>query len=322
MNAIGNVRLRYPTVLAPMAGITDLAFRILVKEMGCGLVVSEMISAKGLLHNNVRTHEMLRIDPRERPTAIQLFGTDPGELAEAAAIVAESGADIIDFNMGCPTPKIVRNGEGSALLRSPKQAAQILAAMVNAVNIPVTVKIRSGWDRQSINAVTVAKHLEQAGVRAITIHARTREQFYAGQADWSVIRDVKQAVAVPIIGNGDVRSLEDARRLLLQTGCDAVMIGRAASGNPWLFKELSAYFDGARSFEPPSFDEKAALLERHLDMLIELKGLHIAVREMRRHAVGYFKGLPKSAHLRNRINLAEQRQDFMDILTEYRRECS
>ena len=321
MNAIGNIRLLFPTVLAPMAGVTDLAFRILAKEMGCGLVVSEMISAKGLLHKNVRTQEMLQIDPRERPTAIQLFGSDPGELAEAAVIASQYGTDIIDFNMGCPTPKIVRNGEGSALLRYPDRAARILKAMVDAVDIPVTVKIRSGWDHANINAVCVAKQLEQAGVSAIAVHGRTREQFYSGRADWSVIRDVKNAVTIPVIGNGDVRSVEDAKSLLVQTGCDAVMIGRAACGNPWIFRQLAALMNGDAVPAAPTLEEKIAVVERHLDMLIDLKGHHTAIREMRRHAVNYFKGYPRSADLRNRFNGAEQRQDFLDIFSNYRREC-
>ena len=317
MNAIGKVGIDNPSVLAPMAGVTDLAFRLLAKEMGCGLVVSEMVSAKGLLYENCRTKDLIRIDPRERPTAIQLFGSVPAELAEAARRVEASGADIIDFNMGCPTHKIVRNGEGSALLRFPDLAATILKEMVAAVDIPVTVKIRAGWDAGSINAVEIARRAEQAGVSAIAVHARTREQFYAGKADWNIIREVKQAVKVPVIGNGDVRTVQDAERLLQETGCDGVMVGRAACGNVWIFRQIATYLKEGRLTPSPSFAEKAATLLRHLDMLTELKGTHIAIREMRRHAVCYVKGLPKSAELRTHFNQAMKRSDYEHILDEY-----
>ena len=317
MNAIGKVGIDNPSVLAPMAGVTDLAFRLLAKEMGCGLVVSEMVSAKGLLYENCRTKDLIRIDPRERPTAIQLFGSVPAELAEAARRVEASGADIIDFNMGCPTHKIVRNGEGSALLRFPDLAATILKEMVAAVDIPVTVKIRAGWDAGSITAVEIARRAEQAGVSAIAVHARTREQFYAGKADWNIIREVKQAVKVPVIGNGDVRTVQDAERLLQETGCDGVMVGRAACGNVWIFRQIATYLKEGRLTPSPSFAEKAATLLRHLDMLTELKGTHIAIREMRRHAVCYVKGLPKSAELRTHFNQAMERSDFEHILDEY-----
>jgi tRNA-dihydrouridine synthase B len=319
MNAIGKVILDNPSVLAPMAGITDLAFRLLAKEMGCGLVVSEMVSAKGLLYDNCRTKELLRIDPKEHPTAIQLFGSVPSELAEAARRVAAQGADIIDFNMGCPTPKIVKNGEGSALLRSPAVAATILQAMVAAVDIPVTVKIRTGWDAGSVNAVEVAKRLEQAGVSAIAVHGRTRDQFYAGRADWDIIRQVKLAVKIPVIGNGDVRCVQDAERLLTQSGCDGVMVGRAACGNVWIFRQLSIYLKEGRIIDAPDFVERAATLLRHLDMLIALKGEHIAIREMRRHASYYIKGYPRSTELRTHFNQANNRDDFVRILNEYKK---
>ena len=317
MNAIGKVKIENPSVLAPMAGVTDLAFRLLAKEMGCGLVVSEMVSAKGLLYENCRTKELIRIDPRERPTAIQLFGSVPDELAEAARRVAASGADIIDFNMGCPTHKIVRNGEGSALLRFPELAERILKAMVAAVDIPVTVKIRAGWDENSINAVEIAKRAEQAGISAIAVHGRTREQFYGGNADWEIIRQVKRAVAIPVIGNGDVRTVHDAERLLLETECDGVMVGRAACGNIWIFRQIAGYLKDKKIPPSPSFAERGTTMLRHLDMLMELKGEHIAIREMRRHAVCYVKGFPKSAELRTRFNQALKREDFRQILDEY-----
>ncbi len=317
MNAIGKVKIENPSVLAPMAGVTDLAFRLLAKEMGCGLVVSEMVSAKGLLYENCRTKELIRIDPRERPTAIQLFGSVPDELAESARRVAASGADIIDFNMGCPTHKIVRNGEGSALLRFPELAEKILKAMVAAVDIPVTVKIRAGWDENSINAVEIAKRAEQAGVSAIAVHGRTREQFYGGNADWEIIRQVKRAVTIPVIGNGDVRTVHDAERLLLETGCDGVMVGRAACGNIWIFRQIAEYLKEKNIPPPPSFAERGTTMLRHLDMLTELKGEHIAIREMRRHAVCYVKGFPRSAELRTRFNQALKREDFRQILDDY-----
>ena len=320
MNAIGNVTLDNPSVLAPMAGVTDLAFRLLAKEMGCGLVYSEMVSAKGLLYENCRTKDLMRIDPRERPTAIQLFGSVPEEVAEAARRVAESGADIIDFNMGCPTPKIVKNGEGSALLRTPALASAILQAMVAAVPIPVTVKIRAGWDLRTINAVEIAKRAEQAGVRAIAVHARTREQFYSGHADWDIIRQVKQAVNIPVIGNGDVRVVQDAEKLLSETGCDGVMVGRAACGNIWIFHQIAAYLKGGKVLPGPSLTERTATLLRHLDMLIQLKGSHRAVREMRRHAVCYVKGFQGAADLRSRFNQAMDREDFARILEGYAKE--
>lgn len=317
MNAIGRVKIENPTVLAPMAGVTDLAFRLLAKEMGCGLVVSEMVSAKGLLYENCRTKDLIRIDQRERPTAVQIFGSVPAELAEAARRVAASGADIIDFNMGCPTHKIVRNGEGSALLRFPALAETILREMVKAVDVPVTVKIRAGWDEGSINAVEIAQRAEQAGVSAIAVHGRTREQFYSGNADWGIIRRVKQAVTIPVIGNGDVRTVQDAERLLAETGCDGVMVGRAACGNVWIFRQIAGYLRTGALPPPPSFAERAKTLLRHLDMLTELKGEHIAIREMRRHAVCYVKGFPKSAELRTRFNQSMKRDDFQQILDDY-----
>ena len=244
---IGNIELSAPLALAPMAGITDLPFRLICRRLGCGMTVSEMVSAKGLLYKNVKTTEMLRIDDGERPTAIQLFGSVPAELAEAARMVEASGADMIDFNMGCPVPKIVNNGEGSALMKNPQLAHDILAAMVKAVKIPVTVKFRAGWDDANRNAVEVARAVEAAGVSAVAVHGRTRQQFYEGKADWSIIADVKQAVKLPVFGNGDIFTVADGLRMLEQTGCDGLMIGRGADGNPWLFTALAAALSRCRS---------------------------------------------------------------------------
>ncbi|MBR2139885.1 MAG: tRNA dihydrouridine synthase DusB, partial [Phascolarctobacterium sp.] len=234
---LGNLELSVPLALAPMAGITDLPFRLICRRLGCGMTVSEMISAKGLLYNNVKTKEMLAIDEGERPTAIQLFGSVPEELARATKIVEASGADMIDLNMGCPVPKIVNNGEGSALMKKPELAYEILAAMVDAVQIPVTVKFRAGWDADNRNAVEIALAAERAGVAAVAVHGRTRVQFYEGKADWSIIRDVKQAVKIPVFGNGDIFTAADGVRMLEETGCDGLMVGRGADGNPWLFTQ-------------------------------------------------------------------------------------
>lgn len=312
---IGAVAVAEPAVvLAPMAGVTDLPFRLLAKEMGCSLLYSEMVSDKGLLHNNCHTLDMLRIDDRERPVSVQIFGSEPGPMAAAARVVARAGADIVDINMGCPTPKIVKNGEGSALMRRPELARDILAAVVDAVAVPVTVKIRKGWDEASVSAVEIAALAEQAGVAAIAVHGRTREQFYSGTADWDIIRRVKERVSIPVIGNGDVRTPQDAERLLAFTGCDAVMVGRAAQGNPWIFRQIGHYLAGGGMLPPPPLAERLEVLSRHLEMLIEHKGEHIAIREMRSHAAWYTKGLPRAAEIRLRLNQAESRGDFARIL--------
>ena len=314
---IGEIKLAAPLALAPMAGITDLPFRLICRRLGCGMTVSERVSAKGLLYKNVKTTEMLRIDDSERPTAIQLFGSVPEELAEAARMVEASGADMIDFNMGCPVPKIVNNGEGSALMKQPQLAHDILAAMVKAVKIPVTVKFRAGWDDSSRNAVEIAKAVEAAGVSAVAVHGRTRQQFYEGKADWGIIAEVKQAVKVPVFGNGDIFTVEDGLRMLAETGVDGLMIGRGADGNPWIFRELAAVLRGEERPAAPSLQERLAQAAEHLDMLIDYKGEHISVKEMRRHISAYLKGLPHAAEFRGRFHKVDTREQFMELLAEY-----
>lgn len=318
---IGNIELSAPLALAPMAGITDLPFRLICRRLGCGMTVSEMVSAKGLLYKNVKTTEMLRIDDGERPTAIQLFGSVPAELAEAARMVEASGADMIDFNMGCPVPKIVNNGEGSALMKNPQLAHDILAAMVKAVKIPVTVKFRAGWDDNNRNAVEIARAVEAAGVSAVTVHGRTRQQFYEGKADWSIIADVKQAVKVPVFGNGDIFTVADGLRMLEQTGCDGLMIGRGADGNPWLFTALAAALRGEPLPQPPSLKERLAQAAEHLEMLIAYKNEVVAVKEMRRHISAYLKGMPHAAEFRGRFHKVDTQEQFSELLAEYS-ECA
>ena len=318
---IGNIELSAPLALAPMAGITDLPFRLICRRLGCGMTVSEMVSAKGLLYKNVKTTEMLRIDDGERPTAIQLFGSVPAELAEAARMVEASGADMIDFNMGCPVPKIVNNGEGSALMKNPQLAHDILAAMVKAVKIPVTVKFRAGWDDANRNAVEIARAVEAAGVSAVAVHGRTRQQFYEGKADWSIIADVKQAVKVPVFGNGDIFTVADGLRMLEQTGCDGLMIGRGADGNPWLFTALAAALRGEQLPQPPSLKERLAQAAEHLEMLISYKNEVVAVKEMRRHISAYLKGMPHAAEFRGRFHKVDTQEQFSELLAEYS-ECA
>lgn len=315
---IGNIKLETPVALAPMAGITDLPFRLICKRLGCGFTVSEMVSAKGLLYKNIKTTEMLKIADGERPTAIQLFGSVPEELAEAARMVEASGADAIDLNMGCPVPKIVNNGEGSALMNNPRLAHDILAAMVKAVQIPVTVKFRAGWDDEHRNAVEIARAAEIAGVAAVTVHGRTRRQFYEGKADWQIIADVKKAVQIPVFGNGDVFSAADGLRMLEQTGCDGIAVGRGADGNPWIFSQLKQALQGDGQIKEVSLEEKLDLAAEHLRMLIDFKGEYISVKEMRRHISAYLKGMPHAAEFRSRFHKMDTYDQFMELLKEYR----
>ncbi|MCQ2373278.1 MAG: tRNA dihydrouridine synthase DusB [Phascolarctobacterium sp.] len=314
---IGNIELKAPLALAPMAGVTDLPYRLICAQHGCGFTVSEMVSAKGLLYKNIKTTEMLKISDGERPTAIQLFGSVPKELATAAKIVEASGADVIDFNMGCPVPKIVNNGEGSALMRNPQLAYEILAAMVAAVKIPVTVKFRAGWDETCINAVEIAQIAEKAGVAAVAVHGRTRKQFYEGKADWKVIADVKKAIKIPVFGNGDIYTVEDGLRMFKETKCDGLMIGRGADGNPWLFSQLNAALQGEKNIVAPSLEELMEQIKEHLAMLVAFKGEVIAVKEMRRHVCTYLKGMPKASEYRSRFHQMDTEQQFLELLSEY-----
>jgi tRNA-dihydrouridine synthase B len=266
---------------------------------------------------------MLAIDDRERPVALQIFGSEPESMGQAAKIVAAAGADIIDINMGCPTLKIVKNGEGSALMKRPELAYRIIATVVAAVgDVPVTVKFRKGWDEKSVNAVEIAKCAEQAGAAAVSVHGRTREQFYSGFADWNIIREVKQAVQIPVIGNGDIRSPQDAKRMLTETGCDGIMIGRGAQGNPWIFHQVIHYLATGEILPAPGLNDRIDMLLRQLDMLVEHKGEYIGIREMRSHAAWYTKGLPKSAELRLKFNQALSRDDFVNIMENYRIELT
>ncbi|MBP2628283.1 MAG: TIM-barrel protein, nifR3 family [Firmicutes bacterium] len=314
---IGRIKLVNPVILAPMAGVTDLPFRLLVKEMDCGLVYSEMVSDKGLLYKNSHTMDMLKIDDRERPVTMQIFGSEPASMASAARFVEQAGTDIIDINMGCPTPKIVKNGSGAALMCQPDLAYRIMVSVVETVNVPVTVKFRKGWNNGSINAVEMAKLAEKAGIAAIAVHGRTREQFYSGEADWNIIRQVKESVGIPVIGNGDIRTPYDAQRMLIETGCDGLMIGRGAQGNPWIFRQVAQYLATGEILPLPTVAERLSVMLRHLDMLVEYKGEYLGVREMRRHGAWYTKGLHHSSEIRLRFNQAVCKEDFVAVLEEF-----
>ena len=311
---IGNTVLENNVILAPRAGVTDLPFRVLCREQGAGCVVTEMVSAKAVLYNNKNTRELLQIDPAERPAAVQLFGSEPDIMAEIAARLEEGPYDYIDVNMGCPVPKIVNNGEGSALMKNPERAKEVMTAMVKAVKKPVTVKFRKGFNDLSVNAVEFAKMAESCGVAAVAVHGRTREQYYSGKADWDIIRQVKEAVRIPVIGNGDIFTPEDAGRMLKETGCDGIMVARGAKGNPWLFGRINHYLDTGEVLPGPSMAEIKAMILRHGRMLVQFKGEGVAMREMRGHMAWYTKGMPHSATLRNEINQVETLEGFVELL--------
>lgn len=317
---IGNIELNGWACLAPMAGVSDLAYRVIAKKMGASLTTAEMVSVKGLYYKNEKTKEMLKIAPDEHPMALQLFGSDPDIMAWGAKIMEQAGPDFIDINMGCPMQKVVKNGDGSALMKNIPLAAAVIRAMVKAVHTPVTVKMRLGWSRDTLNAVELAQAAEEAGAAAITVHGRTREDFYTGKADWKEIQKVVNAVKIPVIGNGDVTDGKSAKDLMEETGCAAVAIGRAAWGNPWIFREVNTYLETGETIPPPSWEMRLQMARRHLHGLCLEKGEYAAVREMRAHASRYFHGLPKATALRQEIMKETTEKGFNDVLDSYEKE--
>lgn len=317
---IGSVEIQNNVFLAPMAGVTDLPFRLLCKENGCGLVYTEMVSAKGLYYKSRRTHDMLQLHPDEHPIGVQIFGSDPIIMRDMAAKLSDSSADIIDINMGCPAPKIVRNGEGCALMNEPNKIAKIVREVVSVSTKPVTVKIRKGWDDNSINAVEIAQIVESEGAQAITIHGRTRKQFYSGEADWEIIKKVKESVNIPVIGNGDIKTPQDAKKMFNDTRCDAIMLGRGAQGNPWIFKRIIHYLQKGELLAKPTAQQKIQMAIRHLDMAVEIKGERIAVPEMRKHISWYLKGIKGAANIRATINVLSDADKVKDVLFAHLKE--
>lgn len=314
MFLIGNVEIANQVIMAPMAGVTDRAFRIIAKSFGCGLVCTEMISDMGLVYGQSRTRSIADTTGETRPVSVQIFGSDPDSMARAALIVQDLGADIIDINMGCPTPKIVKNGEGAALMLDIPRCRQIIRAVVQAVQVPVTVKMRKGWDDSNPACLELARAAEQEGVAALTLHPRTRMQFFSGQADWAMIAAVKNLVSIPVIGNGDIRTAADARRMLEETGCDAVMIGRAAMGNPFLIRETVELLTTGQTIPPPTQAERIEVALHHLELAIKFKGEWVAIREMRKQLAWYIKGRPGAAQIRTQLNQAATKQEILQIL--------
>lgn len=316
---IGNVEIKNQVVLAPMAGISNTAYRQIIKEMGAGLIFAEMVSDKALVYGSEKTFDLLKMSDMERPIAQQIFGSDVNSFVKAAKLVEDKmHPDIIDINMGCPVPKVaIKSQAGSALLKNPDKIKEIVSAVVKAVSVPVTVKIRSGWDANSVNAVEVAKVIEEAGASAITVHGRTRAQGYSGNADWNIIKQVKEMVSIPVIGNGDITSAEKAKEMLDFTGCDAVMIGRGVLGNPWLIKESVSYLDSGIIPPKPSAREKIEMLKRHYQLLVDSTSEKQAILEIRTHALWYIKGMPKSAYIKNEICKTKNSEDLFKILNDY-----
>ena len=314
---IGKVELESNILLAPMAGVTDKAFRMIVKPFGPALMYTEMVSGKGLFYKSKKTADLLTADESEKPVAVQIFGHDADIMAEIANSALEYGAAVIDINMGCPAPKIVNNGDGCALMKSPETAAKVISAVCRAVDVPVTVKFRAGWDDKSINAVEFAKIAEQSGASAVTVHGRTREQFYSGTADLDIIKAVKAAVKIPVIGNGDINDGGSAAHMLEYTGCDGIMVGRAAEGNPWIFKEISAYLKDGTVLPSPDIDERREVALKHLGLLVEFKGEHRGVLEGRKHMAWYFKGVSGGAVLRTALNKAQKYDEMCGLINEF-----
>lgn len=314
----GKLRIDTPLFLAPMAGVTDLSYRQICREQGCGVTCTEMVSAKAIFYNNKNTWELMKIGENEHPVAIQLFGSDPEIVSAMAHRIEDGPYDIIDLNMGCPVPKVVNNGEGSALMRDPVLVEKLLTALVKAVKKPVTVKFRKGFDDEHVNAVEIAKIAEACGVAAVAVHGRTRAQYYSGKADWDIIRQVKEAVQIPVIGNGDIFTPEDAGRMLTETGCDGLMAARGAQGNPWLFHRILHYLETGEVLPKPGLEEVAEMILRHTQMEIAEKGENIGMKEMRKHIGWYTAGLPGSAALRRQTNLLETYQELRELLGSWR----
>ena len=319
---IGNVTLPNNLILGPMAGVTDLPFRLLCKEQGAGLLCMEMVSAKAILYKNRNTEPLLTIDERENPVSLQLFGSDPEIVSSIAHSIEERPFDILDINMGCPVPKIVNNGEGSALMKDPVLAGKIIEKTVKAIKKPVTVKIRKGFDDDHVNAVEMAHIAEECGAAAVAVHGRTREQYYSGKADWEIIRQVKEAVKIPVIGNGDLNSAEDVINISNQTGCDGFMIARGAQGNPWIFRQILHYFETGEKLEKPTLDEVADMILRQAKMMLEFKGEYIGIREIRKHAAWYTGGYPNSSRLRESINGVETFDKLEELMDDWRSQIS